>query len=171
MAAAQRIIIMGVSGCGKSVVGRALADSLGFRFIDADDYHSPENVAKMSKGIPLTDADRSVWLDTLTGLLAADDRIVMACSALKANYRRRLSEITGPAPVFIHLHGSFDAIHDRLKAREGHFFTGRKMLESQFDALEPPDPAEAIQVWVDDVSVEEVLERCATALRRHASPA
>lgn len=165
----QRIIVMGVSGCGKSVVGLALADSLGFRFVDADDHHSPENVAKMSNGIPLTDADRSSWLETLADLIASEERIVLACSALKERYRRQLSAIVGPAPVFIHLHGSFDAIHSRLKAREGHYFTGREMLDTQFSTLEPPGPEEAISVRVDDASVEEVLDRCAEALQRQAN--
>ena len=161
---------MGVSGCGKSVIGRALAEGLGLRFEDADDYHSPENVSKMSKGIPLADADRSTWLDSLAELLASDDGIVLACSALKASYRRRLREIDAEPPVFIHLHGSIDAIHDRMKAREGHYFTGRAMLESQYETLEPPGPDEAILVRVDDVPVEGVLARCIAGLQRNARP-
>lgn len=166
----RRIIIMGVSGCGKSVIGRALADRLGLPFEDADHYHSAENISKMSKGIPLTDADRSAWLDSLADLLASNDKIVLACSALKGSYRRRLCEFDGEPPIFIHLHGSFDAIHDRLKARAGHYFTGRAMLESQYEILEPPGPDEAISVRVDDVPVEGVLARCTAALQRRAAP-
>lgn len=162
----RRIIVMGVSGCGKSVVGRAVAEKLGFRFVDADDHHSPENIAKMSNGIALTDADRADWLNTLAEMLAQNDGIVLACSALKASYRRRLSSIDPPMPVFVHLHGSFAAILDRLESREGHYFGGRSMLETQFETLEPPAPDEAINVQVDDADKEEVVDRCLSALQR-----
>ncbi len=159
---------MGVSGCGKSVIGQALADRFGLRFVDADDHHSPENIAKMAQGIALTDAERAPWLAALADVLAAHDGIVLACSALKRRYRNRLSSIDGEPPVFIHLHGHIDALEARLEARTGHYFTGRAMLESQYAALEPPGPDEAIPVRVDDVDSDGVLNRCVARLQRAA---
>ena len=161
----RRIIIMGVSGCGKSTVGRALAGRLGLRFEDGDAYHSPDNIAKMARGVALTDADRAGWLAALADLLAAHDGIVLACSALKRSYRRTLRGTGGEPPVFIHLHGSLNVLAARLNARTGHYFTGRALLESQFAALEPPGPDEAIPVRVDDVDIDGVLNRCLAGLR------
>lgn len=140
------LIVMGVAGCGKTTVGRALADRLGWPFYDGDDFHPADNVAKMSRGVPLTDADRAGWLAALAGIarrsLAADQSAVLACSALKERYRDQLR--VDPVRVrFIYLKGSHADLHARLLARSDHFMKPA-MLESQFAALE--EPADALRV-------------------------
>ena len=159
------IIITGVSGSGKTTVGRALARRLGYPFYEGDDFHPPQNIAKMAGGIPLDDADRAPWLDSLhaliAGIAARGESAVVACSALKKKYRERLSR--GVENVcFVFLYGSFDLINARMKAREGHNFEA-SMLRSQFEALEPPAPGKAISVSVDD-TVEGVVDRIKAAL-------
>ena len=134
------VLIMGVAGSGKTTVGRLLAARLGWRFVDADDHHPPENVTKMSRGIPLTDADRAPWLESLatmlrSALLRGDD-LVLACSALKAAYRDQLS--VDPQFVrLVFLRGSFEILSARLAKRAGHFMPAT-LLRSQLDTLEPP---------------------------------
>lgn len=144
------IIIMGVSGCGKTTVGQALAERLGYVFYDGDDFHPPENVAKMAKGIPLDDTDRAPWLARLHDLLhehlARGEGVVLACSALKWRYREQLK--AGDSRVlFVHLHGDFDLIWERMQSRPQHYMKA-SMLQSQFDALEPPTQDEAIIIPV-----------------------
>jgi gluconokinase len=131
------VVVMGVSGSGKTTLGRALAARHGFRFLDADDFHPPGNVAKMRAGTPLDDADRAPWLRRLSGLLAeARVPTVLACSALKARYRERL--VAGcPQVLFVHLDGPADLIGARLAARAGHYMPA-SLLESQIGALEAP---------------------------------
>jgi len=139
---------MGVAGAGKSTLGAALAARLGWRFMDADDHHPAQNVAKMAAGIPLGDEDRWPWLEVLNGKLRQADAgghsLVLACSALKESYRRRLLEGVGASRV-VHLHGSFALIASRLAARR-HRYMPASLLESQFAALEPPAGAIAIDV-------------------------
>ena len=144
----QGFLIMGVSGSGKSTLGRALAQKLDWVFFDADDFHSAENIAKMGAGIPLTDSDRSPWLNVLNDLLLSTLRNahhpVLACSALKKKYRARLLEgVEGMA--VIHLKGSFELVRSRLLAREGHFMK-ENLLQSQFNALEEPEDAVVLDV-------------------------
>ncbi|MCB1752711.1 MAG: gluconokinase [Gammaproteobacteria bacterium] len=139
------IVVMGVAGCGKSSVGIALARRLGQPFIDADEFHPPANVAKMSRGVPLTDADRWPWLDNLGAAMQAHaDRtggVVTACSALRRSYRERLIMAAGESILFIFLDGTQALIAERMAARTGHFMpTG--LLDSQFATLEPPGPDE-----------------------------
>jgi gluconokinase len=133
------IIIMGVSGAGKTTVGQALAQKLQWRFADADDFHSAANIAKMHAGIPLTDEDRAPWLESLrnaiTAWLAAGENVVLACSALKASYRDLLQ--VSPKVKFVFLHASFELIAERLAARKGHYMNP-DLLRSQFDTLEEP---------------------------------
>ena len=138
------VLVMGVAGVGKSTIGAALARNLGWRFIDADDYHPPENVSKMKAGIPLEDADRWPWLSRLNFELRKLEQAVLACSALKASYRQRLSE---GIPDFrtVYLRGSFDVVDSRMKTRS-HRFMPAALLESQFAALEPPANAISIDV-------------------------
>lgn len=135
------IIVMGVSGSGKTEVGRALADALRAGFYDADGFHPPENVAKMSAGSPLTDADRQPWFDRLDRDVIRScppgETRVLACSALKRTYRDRLRAARPGSVSFIHLVGDFDTIHDRMTARQGHFMRA-EMLRSQFATLEDP---------------------------------
>ena len=139
-AAPARIVVMGVAGCGKSTVGADLAGRLGARFLDGDDFHPPENVAKMSAGTPLTDADRWPWLDRLCremdAVVADSGRVVLACSALKRAYRTRLTEGSAAPPLFVHLAGSQALIGARLAARRDHYMPPA-LLDSQFAALEP----------------------------------
>jgi gluconokinase len=141
------VIVMGVTGSGKTTVGSLLAKELGWEFADADDFHSAANKEKMSRGIPLDDADREPWLEALrTALLqwsAEHKNVVLACSALKKIYRDRFK--IGPEVKFVYLKGSYEVIYQRLLSRHGHFAT-EKILKSQFDALE--EPADAIVVDV-----------------------
>lgn len=140
-----RWVVMGVSGCGKSEVGRALSEALGVPFLEGDSFHSAANVAKMSAGTPLTDDDRADWLLTLqTQIRNARDSqigIVLSCSALKRRYRDLLR--TGdPALRFAHLSGARDLIEARMKARAGHYMPP-SLLDSQLRDLEPLQPDEA----------------------------
>jgi carbohydrate kinase (thermoresistant glucokinase family) len=137
-------VLMGVSGAGKTTLGEALARRLGWRFIDADDYHPAANVAKMASGQPLDDADRWPWLDRLNAMLRHEDNAVLACSALKEGYRQRLAE--GIEHIeWIYLKGDFDLIHSRLAARR-HRYMPASLLQSQFTALEPPPQAITVDV-------------------------
>lgn len=139
------ILIMGVSGVGKTTVGQALAQQLGWPFADADDFHPAANVAKMRAGIPLTDADRAPWLQslrvTIEGWIAFQQSAVLACSALKQAYRERL--IVGPEVKLVFLHADLDLIADRMAARPGHYMNP-DLLQSQFDTLEAPHDALSI---------------------------
>ena len=152
-------VVMGVSGCGKSTVGAAFAAAIGGRFIDGDDLHRPENVAKMSTGVPLTDADRWPWL-TLVGATLTGD-VVVGCSALKRAYRDRIRAVAGPVR-FLHLAGSKAVIAARMAARPGHFMP-LGLLDSQFAALEPPGPDEDA-VTVD---IDQSLDAIVAALLAH----
>jgi len=153
-------VIMGLSGCGKTTVGQALAERLGCPFHDGDDFHPPENVAKMARGVPLDDADRTPWLAILrrliTDCLASGQSAVLACSALKQNYRDRLGA-GNPAVTFVYLSGSFDLIARRMQGRPGHYMKAR-MLRSQFEALEEPDDAIVIDIDQEvDAIVSQIL--------------
>lgn len=141
------VIIMGVSGCGKSSAGKALAQSRNWDFQDADDWHPQANVEKMKSGMALDDADRAPWLDSLTGLLAqyknSDKGLVLACSALKERYRQRLAQ--GAPFVLIHLSGSRELLAERLNQRSGHFMSAT-LLDSQLASLELPQNAITIDI-------------------------
>lgn len=156
------ILVMGVAGSGKSTVGQAIAKAFGAVFLEGDQFHSPGNLAKMASGDPLDDADRWPWLealaDAMTLHLELDQRVVVACSALKASYRQRLlADRDGVLTVY--LHGDFATIRARLAARTGHFMK-EPMLRSQFNILEPPDDALDIDVALPVATiVETVLQR------------
>ncbi len=132
------VIVMGVSGCGKSTIAEGLAAAIGGRFFDGDHFHPQSNIDKMSRGEPLTDMDRWPWL-TLVGqeLLRGSGDVVGACSALKKIYREHIATTAGDEVSFVHLAGSMDLIANRMAARDGHFMP-LSLLESQFAALEPP---------------------------------
>jgi gluconokinase len=157
------IIVMGVSGSGKTAIGRALASSLGCPFYDADDYHPPTNIAKMSQGIPLDDHDRLPWLHRLNELLADCWRdgqsAVLACSALKRRYRDILR--SGIDQVqFVYLRGSFEMIWERMQRRSHHYMKA-DMLQSQFEALEAPGNDDALTVDASqnvDATVRTILD-------------
>ena len=138
------VLVMGVSGAGKTTIGELLAERLGWRFIDADDYHPPENVAKMAAGVPLVDADRWPWLDALNRRLRREKDAIIACSALKESYRRRLLDRIADARV-VYLHGDKALIAARVAARK-HRYMPASLLESQFATLEPPQAAIAVDV-------------------------
>ena len=138
------VIVMGVSGCGKSTIGQLLASRLKFPFLDADEFHPRANVAKMASGTPLTDADRWPWLKNLNGKLRGNENAVLACSALKESYRTVLS--AGLADCrFVHLRGSIELIRARLAERK-HRYMPASLLESQFAALEAPRGAIEIDI-------------------------
>lgn len=156
------VLVMGVSGCGKSTVGAMLGERLGLPFADADAFHPPENVAKMSAGIPLTDADRWPWLDSLGAWLAAEEKGgVIACSALKRAYRDRLRGWV-PGLSVVHLAGAPALIAARQAAREGHFMPP-SLMASQFATLEPPGQDE--DALVLDIGVAPAAVVQAAALR------
>jgi len=135
------IIFMGVSGCGKTTIGKKTAAILGVPFYEGDDYHPEENVEKMSQGIPLTDEDRDGWLDTLSKLISekldAGESGVLSCSALKKKYREKL-RVDPERVCFIYLKGSYDLIWSRMQVRTGHYMPA-DLLKSQFDDLEEPE--------------------------------
>ena len=144
----RRVVIMGVSGCGKSSVGAGLAARLGLNYRDGDDLHPPENVAKMRAGMPLTDGDRWPWLDRVGQVLLAEAPVIVGCSALKRAYRDRIRTAAGGPVTFVHLAGSQEVIAARMALRQGHYMP-LSLLDSQFAALEPPAAEEAITVSID----------------------
>ncbi|HSA88402.1 MAG TPA: gluconokinase [Burkholderiales bacterium] len=144
------VLVMGVAGAGKTTVGEALARRLGWRFIDADDYHPPQNVAKMKAGIPLDDADRWPWLAHLNRIIKEESNAVLACSALKKSYRERLAQGIHDFRT-VYLHGSPALIGERMKGRN-HRYMPAALLESQFAALEPPAGAISIDVAAEPSS-------------------
>jgi gluconokinase len=142
------VIVMGVSGVGKTTIGAPLAKRLGWQFLDADDFHPPANVAKMAAGTPLQDVDRWPWLDRLNDQLRGHERrgqsVVLACSALKEAYRQRLTAGVERFEI-VFLHGPLELIRNRLAQRQ-HRYMPPSLLESQYAALEPPAKATAIDV-------------------------
>lgn len=152
------IVVMGVSGCGKTTVGKQLALRLGWRFFDADDYHPAANVEKMRSGIPLADGDRWPWLRSLRSLLADSKNHgthpVLACSALKEAYRRELLSCGGNFAL-VYLKGTYAEILARLQSRKDHFMPA-SLLRAQFDDLEDPRSA-----WVYDTGLPapEIVQR------------
>jgi gluconokinase len=154
---------MGVSGCGKSTVGAALAEKLGCPFYDGDDYHPPENVAKMASGIPLNDADRYPWLAKLHDMIGTHlerkETAVVACSALKKKYRRQLRK-GNDGLRFVYLKGSFELVWLRMTARQGHYMKA-EMLRSQFKSLEEPDGDEDLVIGIEN-DVDSIVEMILT---------
>jgi gluconokinase len=153
------IIIMGVSGSGKTTAGRMLAENLGWPFYEGDDFHPQANVEKMTGGMPLTDADRKPWLDRLSRLFAELERqkksAVVSCSALKDSYRQRLRKAVENLQ-FVFLKGDYELIQKRLKERKGHYM-GADLLRSQFETLDEPKEATVVSAASDpEVIVEEV---------------
>jgi gluconokinase len=151
------IIVMGVAGCGKTSIGKALAARLRWDFYDADDFHPPENVAKMASGIPLDDADRTPWLaalhDLISSSLERSQPGVLACSALKERYRQQLLEGNEDVQI-VYLKGSYDLIWSRMEKRTDHYMKPQ-MLQSQFDALEEPTNALTVDI---SMSVDDLLQ-------------
>ncbi len=153
-------ILLGVAGSGKSTVGKMLSESLSCEFLDADDYHNPENKEKMNKGIPLSDEDRISWLDTLNQVLRNlcehNKDAVLACSALKESYRNRLSINISKSIKWIYLKGDLETIKARLSHRKGHFFDS-DLLRSQFETLEEPTNATIVDIRYSPKVITEMI--------------
>lgn len=147
----QVVLVMGVSGSGKTTIGRLLAEKSGWSFSDADEFHSLANRNKLIRGVPLSDEDRRPWLERLRSAISAwiEERrsTVLACSALQSGFRRRLVQGLEDRVRFVYLKGRFDLIERRLAGRNDHFMH-RDLLASQFETLEEPD--EALVVDIDD---------------------
>ncbi|NGX51097.1 MAG: Thermoresistant gluconokinase [Chlamydiae bacterium] len=139
----MRIVVMGVSGSGKTAVGKELGKRLRLPFYDGDTFHSEECRAKMAAGVPLSDADREPWLGSLAELLREHPSIILACSALKATYREQLR--ISPDVLFVYLKGSYELICTRMEGRKGHFFNPT-LLKSQFETLEEPEDALVVEI-------------------------
>jgi carbohydrate kinase (thermoresistant glucokinase family) len=172
-----QIVVMGVSGCGKSTVGLLLANELGCRFIDGDDLHPQANREKMASGTPLNDEDRWPWLDLVGRALAGAPNpvdgfelvkptgTVVACSALKRSYRDRILA-SAPRTFFVHLHGSPELLAERMNAREGHFMKA-SMLESQLATLEHLAPGEPGKTFDVSLPVEKIIENVVAELNHY----
>ena len=156
------MVVMGVTGAGKTTVGSLLAQQLGWEFADADSFHSPANVEKIRLGIPLDDADRAPWLSALRQALerwvTEHRNAVLACSALKESYRDQLA--LGSEVKFVYLKGSYDLIYQRLRQRHGHF-ASEKILASQFADLEEPGDVLTLDI---DQSPEQIVSAIKHAL-------
>lgn len=156
------IVLMGVSGSGKTRVGKKLAEELGWDFYDGDEFHPQVNIEKMSRGIPLTDADRWPWLDRLNQrileCLENYRPAVLACSALRQSYRERLLKNTSRTAL-VYLRGDFQLINQRMQQRHGHYMQAG-MLQSQFEASEEPTKGLAVDIDMEpDIIVTEIIQR------------
>ncbi len=158
------IIVMGVSGSGKSTIGARVARALDLPFIEGDNYHPEANRRKMAAGIPLDDADRAPWLEALAEVLAKaalDRGCVLACSSLKQAYRDTLASRLSAKPTFVYLHASRELLAERLAERQGHFFPVR-LLDSQLETLERPTDAVELDLRK---GVDELVAEAIAALR------
>jgi gluconokinase len=161
------VVVMGVSGTGKTVVGTGLAERLGFEFLEGDSYHPASNVHKMESGIPLDDADREPWLHALADLMAERHRdgcsTVLTCSALKRAYRDVI-RVGAPAAFFVHLQGDFDLLFERMSHRTKHFMPS-SLLHSQFETLEPLQADESGVALDVAAPIDDVIARAGDAVR------
>lgn len=156
------ILVMGVSGSGKTTIGKMLAEKLQWQFQDADDFHPPANIAKMKQGIPLTDEDRNPWLEAMQQAILqwseTGKDTVLACSALKKSYREQLCYCKDQVSL-VYLKASYDLIKQRLKNRKDHFMN-KNLLKSQFETLE--EPVQGIHVDIEnppEVVVSQIINR------------
>jgi gluconokinase len=162
------IIVMGVSGSGKSSIGEGVAAKLGVHFIEGDALHPAANVEKMSKGIPLTDEDRWPWLEkigeVITTSLAKGEGIAVSCSALKRVYRERLRASAGGHLYFVYLHGSKELLTKRMGERKGHFMPA-SLLESQLQTLEVPTGEPGVVTVGIDATIEQIVDASIKSLK------
>jgi len=139
------VVLFGVAGSGKTTISRLLAEELGWKFYEGDDFHSQANIDKMDAGLPLADEDRQPWLESLRGLiercLSAKENVVLTCSALKKSYRSYLR--VNEEVKFVYLRGSYELVANQLRQRHGHFMNP-ELLRSQFATLEEPEAAEGV---------------------------
>ena len=168
--APARIVVMGVSGCGKSTVGERLAQALGCAYVEGDDFHPPRNITLMAAGTPLSDADRQGWLEVLAEQLhaahSAGRGLVLSCSALKRVYRDVLRS-KAPGLVIVHIHGSRALLAERMAARV-HRYMPASLLASQLDTLEPPQPDENTVTADAAESVERIVQTVLDQLESRA---
>jgi gluconokinase len=163
------VVVMGVSGCGKSEIGQRIAQRLGLPLIEGDAFHPPANIEKMKSGVPLTDDDRAGWLDVLARELATHPQgAVLTCSALKRSYRDRLRAAT-PRLKFVHLALSQEEAQRRVASRPGHFYPPA-LVASQFAALEDPAGEPGVVVVDATLPLEDVATRACEALTRFNNP-
>ena len=163
-----RVVVMGVAASGKTTLAVALSRRLQAEYLEADDLHSAANVEKMASGVPLTDDDRWPWLASIRDALSKTDRVVVACSALKRSYRDLLRE--AGSVRFVYLHTARQLAGARIAGRTGHFMTAR-MIESQFAALEPPQPDEADVIRVDARrTIDDLVAECGAILEAGGAP-
>ena len=155
------VILMGVSGCGKTEVGKILAEMIGGSFFEGDEFHPPANIQKMSQSTPLDDTDRKVWLEALRVLIDIQLELpgysVVACSALKADYRNLLG-CNDPRVKLVYLKGSQSLIKKRLEKRKGHYMK-QSLLDSQFDTLEEPQNALVVDITATPECIALLIER------------
>ena len=170
---APLVVVMGVSGCGKSTVGRLTARRLGFEFLEGDDLHPARNVERMASGIALTDNDRREWLHAIAQQLAdaraARYGLIVACSALKRSYRNVLRTASSQL-AFVHIHASLELLDARLQLRADHFMPA-SLLASQFQALEPPGPDERCITLDAALPAERIAEQASVWLLKPLSAA
>jgi gluconokinase len=156
---------MGTTGAGKTTIGQLLASHLGWRFADADDFHSPANIEKLAAGIPLTESDRAPWLgllrERISEWIEADVDVVLACSALKRSHRELLR--VSPGIVIVYLKGDFEEIERRLETRRGHF-ADKGLLTSQFETLEEPSEDEDVIQVPLSLEPQELVETISSRL-------
>ncbi|QRM54301.1 gluconokinase [Sinorhizobium sp. BG8] len=161
------IVVMGVSGCGKTSVAEGIARSFGLRFVEGDQLHPARNVEKMSKGIPLTDEDRWPWLEVIGGEMSASrargEGIVVSCSALKRVYRERLRSAAGGGLSFVYLKGSRELLLSRMSARKNHFMPA-SLLDSQLATLEDPTGESGVVVVDIDAPLDRIIADALGAL-------
>lgn len=163
------ILLMGVSGSGKTTIGKILSDRLSLPFFDADDFHPPENLEKMKSGLPLTDADRKPWLVLLSGHLQQLEKqggSILACSALKKSYRDLLfAELNPASSALIYLKGTYSKISERLQHRRNHYMPA-DLLNSQFEDLEEPEDAITVSICNSPEMIAELLVKSLASIRR-----
>jgi len=159
------VVVMGVASCGKTTIGRGLADRLGLRFIEGDELHSPESIAKMSRGEALTDDDRWPWLARVGESLRGMDGAVASCSALKRRYREAIAAAAQRPVLFIHLHGAREALSRRISSRKGHFMPA-SLLESQLATLEMPGADEPAITLDIDGTPDDIITAAEAFLRK-----
>jgi len=154
------IVLMGVTGTGKSTIGRALAESLGWTFLDADEFHSPANIEKMKTGIPLSDLDRKPWLEDLRAAVhnsvARNESAVLACSALKESYRQFL--LRDNDAKLVYLKGDYGLIKERLRNRRDHYMNP-DLLDSQIQTLEEPADCLEIDVSAEPLEIVDIIRK------------
>jgi gluconokinase len=158
------IVVMGVSGAGKTTVGRMLAQAMDAEFIDGDDLHSEAARAKMAAGGALTDEDRWPWLDRVGSALARGERTIVACSALRRAYRDRLRAVAGPDLRFVYLDADPETMRARVAGRRGHYMPA-SLVDSQFAALEPPNGEPDVIATPADADLDAEIPRLAARLR------